>query len=60
MMCMIKLMTWADKVVDPRILVAMSIASEICGVFRHIPAIYVCKVCIDIPKEYLKLAIINK
>lgn len=38
----------------------MHVCSEFVGMFKYIPACYILKVCIDIPKEMIKVVCINK
>jgi hypothetical protein len=48
-------------IATPKVLICLSLISECLNVFKQInPIIYTIKVCIDIPKEYIRLALMCK
>ena len=49
-----------DKVSTPQTLIVLSIVSEVLGMFRVHPVCYAAKVCVDMPKEMIKIMVISK
>lgn len=45
---------------NPVVYSYLTLASEICGTMRVIPAFYITKVCIDVVRESMKVYIINR
>ena len=45
---------------DHRVYVSLNILSEVLGMFRMYPVAYALKVCVDMPKEYMKVLLISK
>lgn len=43
-----------------KMLLILNILSEFIGLFRIYTVMYILKVCIDIPKELIKIYVINK
>lgn len=48
------------NVSNPILYSYLTLASELCGVFRMYPVMYTCKVCIDVVRESMKVYIINR
>ena len=48
------------NVSNPVLYFYITLASEVCGLFRMYPVMYVCKVCIDVLRETMKIYIINR
>lgn len=57
---MLKAIMVMNHVATPQMLLALSVISEILGVFRVHPVCYACKVCVDMPKEVIKLMVLSK
>ena len=57
---MYRLMMIMDKVSTPQTLIVLSIVSEVLGMFRVHPVCYAAKVCVDMPKEMIKIMVISK
>lgn len=49
-----------NSVATPQTLMILSVVSEVLGIFRAHPAAYVCKVCVDMPKEVIKIMVLSK
>lgn len=47
------------KFANYRVLIILTIVSEILNPFKYVITIYILKVCIDIPKEMIKIIVIN-
>ena len=56
----IRVISLMDKVATPQVVLALSVVSELLGIFRAHPIAYACKVCVDMPKEVLKMVVISK
>lgn len=55
------LIVWAQmNMSNPVVYSYLTLASEICGALRVIPAFYITKVCIDVVRESMKVYIINR
>lgn len=53
-------MYWISIITSPLMLVILSIVSEVLGIYRIYPLCYTLKVCVDIPKEIIKLTLIQR
>jgi len=47
-------------IADVRLYTVLTVISEICGLLRHIPQFYACKVCVDMVRETQKIFILIK
>lgn len=57
----ISIIIWVQlNIANPVLYTWLTVASEVCGIFRAYPHMYVCKVCIDVVREMQKIYIINK